>query len=116
MLVVHRPAYDDWTFPKGKREPGETDEQTAVREVEEETGLRCVLGAELATTSYVANGLPKQVRYWALAPANPDEARAQSEADEIAWLEPSDAAARLSYDTDREVLHAFVAVGQNRSP
>ena len=52
MLLVHRPAYDDWTFPKGKVDPGESDEDCAVREVEEETGLRCALGRELRSTTY----------------------------------------------------------------
>ena len=52
MLVVHRPRYDDWTFPKGKAEPGESDEECAVREVAEETGLRCELVRELGSTSY----------------------------------------------------------------
>ena len=59
VLVVHRPAYDDWTFPKGKVERGETDEDCAVREVEEETGLRCTLGRELPSTEYKdAKGRP----------------------------------------------------------
>ena len=53
VLVVHRPAYDDWTFPKGKCEPGESDEACALREVEEETGLRCALGDELPSTAYI---------------------------------------------------------------
>ena len=65
VLLVHRPAYDDWTFPKGKVEPGESDEECAVREVEEETGLRCSLGRELPSTEYTdGKGRPKTVRYW----------------------------------------------------
>ena len=67
VLLVHRPAYDDWTFPKGKGEPGESDEECAVREVEEETGLLCTLGRELASTEYVdGKGRPKSVRYWVM--------------------------------------------------
>ena len=54
ILLVHRPAYDDWSFPKGKLEPGEREEDAAIREVEEETGLRCRLEAEAATTRYRA--------------------------------------------------------------
>ena len=53
MLLVHRPRYDDWTFPKGKAENGERDEECAIREVEEETGLACELRDELTTTEYV---------------------------------------------------------------
>ena len=52
ILIVHRPAYDDWSFPKGKLEPGESEEEAAIREVEEETGLRCRLDREVATTRY----------------------------------------------------------------
>ena len=67
VLVVHRPAYGDWTFPKGKCEPGESDEACALREVEEETGLRCALEAELPSTGYAdGRGRDKVVRYWRL--------------------------------------------------
>ena len=67
---MHRPKYDDWTFPKGKVEPGETDEEAATREVREETGLECALGEEFATVRYVdSKGRPKQVRYWIMTVA-----------------------------------------------
>ena len=67
VLVVHRDRYDDWTFPKGKCEPDESDEACALREVEEETGLRCSARDELPSTSYLdARGRPKSVRYWRL--------------------------------------------------
>ena len=67
VLVIHRPQYGDWSFPKGKCEPGESDEACAIREVEEETGLVCVLGDELPSTSYTdSKGRPKRVRYWRL--------------------------------------------------
>jgi 8-oxo-dGTP pyrophosphatase MutT (NUDIX family) len=108
VLVVHRHEYGDWTFPKGKNEAGESDEDTARREVEEETGLRVRLGAELPSSEYTAKGAPKRVRYWVLEPENPDEARPQHEIDELAWLEPDAAAARLTYDRDRELLDAFL--------
>ena len=65
VLLVHRPAYDDWTFPKGKLDRGETEEECALREVEEETGLRCTLGRELGSTTYRdGKGRRKRVRYW----------------------------------------------------
>jgi 8-oxo-dGTP pyrophosphatase MutT (NUDIX family) len=64
VLLVHRQRYDDWTFPKGKVDPGESDEDAARREVEEETGFRCALDLELPSTQYVdARGRPKVVRY-----------------------------------------------------
>src|SRR5688572_23189721 len=69
VVLVHRPKYDDWSFPKGKVERDETDEQCAVREVEEETGLRCVVVSELPSTSYAdPKGRAKRVRYWLMQP------------------------------------------------
>jgi 8-oxo-dGTP diphosphatase len=115
VLLVHRPKYDDWTFPKGKREPDETDEQCAVREVEEETGLRCVIGHELPGTSYIdRKGRPKRVRYWEMAVAggtfDPNE-----EIDEIRWLPIEQAEPLLSYDRDVDLLRSFALfAGQRR--
>jgi len=104
VLLVHRPRYDDWTFPKGKVQPGESDEQAALREVEEETGLRCELGAELAGTTYRDRKLrPKLVRYWAMAPVAGDPL-GQHEVDKVAWLSRDRAAGELSYERDRDVL------------
>ena len=106
VLVVHRPQYDDWTFPKGKREPGETDEECALREVEEETGLRCALEEELPSTSYVdGKGRPKLVRYWRLRVVG-GELRCVHEADEARWASPAEAEALLTYDRDLAVLRA----------
>jgi len=104
VLVVHRPRYDDWTFPKGKAEPGETDEDCALREVEEETGLRCELVRELPSTSYVdARGRPKVVRYWLMRVVG-GELAFLHEVDAAAWLSPGEAAERLTYDRDVPVL------------
>jgi 8-oxo-dGTP pyrophosphatase MutT (NUDIX family) len=110
VLLVHRPEYDDWSFPKGKSVAGESDEECALREVEEETNLRVTLGAELASTTYASTkGRPKRVRYWLVVPQNPNEARPQNEVDALAWLTPGDAAERLTYPRDREVLRSFLA-------
>jgi 8-oxo-dGTP pyrophosphatase MutT (NUDIX family) len=107
VLVVHRPRYDDWTFPKGKALEGETDEACALREVEEESGLRCELGDELPATSYVAaKGRPKRVRWWRMRPLGGTFAP-HDEVDEIAWLDPAGAAGRLSYVGDRALLEAL---------
>jgi len=108
VLLVHRGRYDDWSFPKGKNHSGESDEATAVREVEEETGLRATLGRELSSTSYAdSKRRPKQVRYWAVE-VEDDDARAQNEVDAVEWLSPDDAAARLTYDRDRAVLQSLL--------
>jgi 8-oxo-dGTP diphosphatase len=107
MLLVHRPRYDDWTFPKGKALPGETDEETALREVEEETGLRCELGRELPSTAYHdGKGRPKVVRYWAMQPVDGD-ARPQAEVDDVLWLPLAEAKDILTWVRDRAVLEAL---------
>ena len=102
VLLVHRPKYDDWTFPKGKLERGESWEDAALREVEEETALRCELGAVVGSTHYEMRGEPKEVRYFLMT--SDDEPRAQNEVDEVRWLAPAEADALLSYDHDRELL------------
>ena len=105
VLVVHRPRYDDWSLPKGKAEPGELDEVTACREVEEETGYACVLGEELATSRYTdRRGRDKQVRYWLMAVRHEGPWTPNDEVDERRWLPPAEARALLSYDADRALL------------
>ena len=104
VLVVHRPRYEDWSFPKGKAEPGESDEECALREVEEETGLVCELGGELSSTSYADGaGRPKRVRYWRMRPVG-GTLRFVHEVDEARWLTPERASELLSYERDRGLL------------
>src|SRR5262245_41004560 len=106
VLLVHRPRYDDWAFPKGKADPGETDGECALREVEEETGLRCELQEKLGETSYIdPQGGAKTVRYFAMRPLR-GEFTPHREIDEIAWLSFPDAEAKLSYPRDRALLTA----------
>jgi 8-oxo-dGTP diphosphatase len=108
LAVVHRPKYNDWSLPKGKVDQGESDEQAALREVEEETGLRCKLGPEIGTTLYRdAKGRPKQVRYWRMEPRDtgePPEFRPNDEIDELRWCSAADAGKLLSYDHDRKLV------------
>ncbi len=104
VLLVHRPRYDDWTFPKGKAEEGETDEDCALREVLEETGLRCRLGAEAGLTEYVdSKGRPKRVRWWLMEPVQ-GNFTPSDEVDEVQWVEPAAAAELLSYGRDLTLL------------
>jgi 8-oxo-dGTP diphosphatase len=104
IAVAHRPKYDDWSFPKGKLDRGEGFEHAALREVEEETGLRCRLGRELPSTEYHdAKGRLKLVRYWQMEPLD-GEFAPSDEVDELRWLEPDEAEDLLSYEHDRELL------------
>jgi 8-oxo-dGTP diphosphatase len=106
ILLVHRPAYDDWSFPKGKLEPGEQEEDAATREVEEETGLRCRLDREVATTSYRdGRGRRKTVRYWLMTPVG-GHLEAANEVDDARFVPVVDAAALLTYARDRDLLAA----------
>jgi 8-oxo-(d)GTP phosphatase len=107
VLLVHRPRYDDWTLPKGKAQPGETDEETAVREVAEETGITARLGVELPSTQYRdSRGRPKVVRYWTMQPES-GSFEPHDEVDEIKWVPIAGGASELSYARDREVLEAL---------
>jgi 8-oxo-dGTP pyrophosphatase MutT (NUDIX family) len=118
VALVHRPKYDDWSFPKGKLDPGETHEQAAVREVEEETACHGELGVELAGTSYVdGKGRPKSVRYWTMELGSRGRFVPNDEIDEVRWFAIDDAARRLSYDHDVEVLESFIAsAASSREP
>lgn len=115
VVVVHRPKYDDWSLPKGKAERDESDEECALREVEEETGLRCRLGPELPSSRYIDRyGRPKVAKYWAMT-VEDGTLRALNEVDAVEWLSLDDAAARLTYDRDREVL-AFIPDAVDAGP
>ena len=108
VVLVHRPRYDDWSFPKGKRLEDETDEACAVREVEEETGLRCVLGHELLATRYRdGKDRDKLVRYWEMAVASEQPRQPDDEVDECVWVAVADARRSLTYGHDVEVLDSF---------
>ena len=109
VLLIHRPRYGDWSFPKGKaRDDAESDEDTAVREVEEEVGLRLDCGPELESTRYRdSKGRRKVVRYWAMELPVGGEPIAGDGVDEVAWVGFDEAAGRLTWDRDLAVLDSL---------
>jgi 8-oxo-dGTP diphosphatase len=110
LVLVHRPRYDDWSLPKGKAHRGESDPDTALREVWEETGLRCRLGEELATVRYrTERGEDKTVRWWAMTVEQDTGFTPDDEVDELRWV-TLDGFERLgSFGSDRDVVASFVA-------
>lgn len=105
VLLVHRPKYDDWTLPKGKLDPGERDEDAALREVREETGYECALGARGPTVHYVdGRGRPKRVRYWFMTVVGGAPDVPNAEVDELRWLSAADAVTLLTYRHDRPLV------------
>ncbi|CAD5966780.1 MULTISPECIES: NUDIX hydrolase [Streptomyces] len=109
VCLVHRPRYDDWSFPKGKLKRGEEPLAAAVREVLEETGHHCLPGAPLPTARYLVDGRPKEVAYWA-AEATGGAFEANDEVDRLLWLTPEATRVRLTQPRDREQLTALLAV------
>jgi 8-oxo-dGTP pyrophosphatase MutT (NUDIX family) len=112
IVVVHRPVHEDWSFPKGKLEEGETFEIAALREVEEETGMTCRLLRFIGHTEYVdRKGRPKAVAYWVMAPVSGVFAP-NDEVDELRWLVLERASHLLSYPRDRELVAVLQAADQ----
>ncbi len=115
VVLIHRPKYDDWSFPKGKLDRGETSAAAAAREVEEETGLRCELGDELAPARYVdGKGRLKEVRYWVMYPVGLSPWAPNDEVDRRRWVPVAEAAELLTYEHDRTLLAAFTESRRER--
>lgn len=115
VLLIHRQRYSDWGFPKGKTDEGETEEECALREVQEETGLRCTPERELGVVRYIdARGRAKTVRYWVMRP-DAGTAAPGDGVDEVRWLPPDEAALLLTHERDREVLAAFAPASGTES-
>ena len=107
LAIIHRPAYDDWTLPKGKLRPGEGELEAALREVEEETGFRCAAEHPAGTSTYVDHqGRDKTVRYWTMRPVG-GRFHPSHEVDELRWVSLSEADGLLTYRHDRGLLRAF---------
>ncbi len=116
VLMVHRPAYDDWSFPKGKLDRGEMTAAAAVREVEEETGLRVRLGLPLSRQSYPSGPRTKVVDYWVGRVVGDHDVSTylvNAEIDEVAWVKVDKAAERLTYKRDRHTLTEALHTGKS---
>jgi 8-oxo-dGTP pyrophosphatase MutT (NUDIX family) len=104
IALIHRPAYDDWSLPKGKLKPGEGLEAAALREVQEETGLKCMIARSLGIIEYIdRRGRQKVVWYWLMRSIG-GAFQSIEEVDRMNWLKFEDAARKLSYDHDQELL------------
>src|SRR5258708_29358728 len=107
IVLVHRPRYDDWSYPKGKRERGEHLVRTAIREVREETGHGVVLGRTLSPSVYPTTAGPKHVSYWAARHVQSRAFTPNDEVDEVLWLPAATAHERLTYERDVALLGEF---------
>lgn len=107
IALVHRPRYDDWSLPKGKLDDGESFEEAALREVKEETGLRCELGRPLEPASYRdRKGRTKLVRYFEMRPLD-GAFEPSDEVDELRWASADEALGLLDHEHDRSLVSAI---------
>ena len=117
IALVHRPKYDDWSLPKGKVEVGETHLACAAREASEETGFEVVLGPEIGTAKYLAEGTPKEVRYWSARAIGESNGPSDThEVDKVIWLSVAEAKKKVSVEDDRDVIKFFESFGINTTP
>lgn len=104
VAVIHRPRHQDWSLPKGKRDPGESWQETALREVWEEIGCRVEIVRFASGTIYTVKGRPKVVLFWHMVVTEELPFTPNDEVDRLEWLTPDEAIARLDYATERRLL------------
>jgi 8-oxo-dGTP pyrophosphatase MutT (NUDIX family) len=107
ILIIHRQRYDDWSLPKGKLEKGESWEEAALREVEEETGCPASIDSFAGILSYAPGGKPKVVLYFHMTPTGERKEIPMGsgmEVDAIQWVAVPEAARLLTYDAERDLL------------
>lgn len=118
VVLVHRPApHDDWSLPKGKLDPGERHRDAALREVHEETGLRCRLGPRLTEIRYeTPRGEDKRVRWWAMTVESDDGFTPNREIDGVRWVNLDDVAEACTFDSDVGIVHLLATSGALDDP
>lgn len=107
VLVIHRPRYDDWTLPKGKSEPGEDPEETALREVKEEAGVEARVISSICQSRYPVEGGEKLVHWYAMRAGRTIAFQPNDEVDGMEWLGIAQAAGKLTYQKEKDVLAAL---------
>jgi 8-oxo-dGTP diphosphatase len=108
VAIIHRPKYDDWSFPKGKCEVGENSIACAYRETVEETGFEIRFKEFLGEISYSAEGTAKRVKYWSAKFLRQVGTPLQGEVDQVLWKSPNETEELLSRESDREILTRFL--------
>jgi 8-oxo-dGTP pyrophosphatase MutT (NUDIX family) len=111
LAIIHRPQYNDWTLPKGKREVGESWQETALREIFEETGCKARIEAFAGGIVYQINSVPKVVLFWHMSLVEKISFIPNDEIDKCEWLHPETAITRLNYKDERDILKSFINAG-----
>lgn len=109
IAIIHRPRYDDWTLPKGKRDPGESWQETAQRELGEETGYEVLLTSFAGSIAYTVKGVAKVVLFWNMALKNNGEFQENSEVDILVWLPVEAALKKMTYALEIALLQSHSA-------
>lgn len=109
LALIHRPSHDDWTLPKGKREDGESWQDTALREVREETGCRAELDSYAGSIGYIADGTPKVVLFWNMHVVEVREFKPNHEVDRLVWLPLEQAIKKMSYAVEIAFLKTYIS-------
>jgi 8-oxo-dGTP diphosphatase len=116
VLIIHRPKYDDWTFPKGKAEIGEPLIACAYREVLEETNIETAFGPYLGEVEYLTNDGKKKVSFWSAKVIKEKEFNSNAEVDQLKWIEVTKVKELLTLDTDRKILEQFLRIEPDTKP
>ena len=116
VLIIHRPKYDDWTFPKGKAEIGEPLIACAYREVLEETNIETAFGPYLGEVEYLTNDGKKKVSFWSAKVIKEKDFKPNTEVDQLKWVEVTKVKELLTLDTDRKILEQFLQIEPDTKP